>query len=462
MPYEASFGPINYSSQITPVDYVGSWDKGVNSDRNDIALQQAQQAQQQSQNQIPLQQQMKTLMAKPYVSSTDIAPILAQADPEHFKQFSGAFGALTEQQQQNKLAQIGQISSALQTKNPTQASTTARSYAEAFKNSGDTQSAQQFSALADHIDQDPGSANLAVSLLLGSVPGGNKVLDTVAKQAEVLHAQNMNPSLESTAKSNAITAGLTAANTPEKLDVENQDKLAQVEERRAIAISKLNAANGILAPNGKDYIAQYANQGVDTTRMLRTKDQQLQFQKNAQYAEENGTDFDPMAAARSLAQELSTGRSAGGTKVLNTRGTLENATALLGDMRKTVDDLDFTVSNKYAGDVEAWAKDALNDPTYTKFKTQKVDEIFNLTNALKLNGVTDQSLRMESEAMVKAMSPPMFKEWADVQEKALSRMTEQYNKNYGPRKDLSSVNTSSPTETKTVSKPGLSFMSILK
>jgi len=239
----ADFGalPINYAGQLVNVDPMANYAKGasladtiVQRDRADVAYNQQQ----------SLQSQMKDLMAKPYVTSADIAPIIAQADPSHLKQFQDAFAMKNDTQQQNMLSQLGSIQTALQMGDNDAAISKMKIGAEAAKNSGDTNTSKQLSDLADYTVKNPSGSKIMLSSILSSVgPKGQAIVDNSAKYAKEQFEQGNYAAQSQIIKQNAEKGSLELANLPAKLDIENRDKEAQISERNALAAKAQSLAN---------------------------------------------------------------------------------------------------------------------------------------------------------------------------------------------------------------------------
>ena len=200
----------------------------------------------------------------------------------------------------------------------------------------------------------------------------------------------------------------------------------QFNQRMDLAERKANPTPA----GGRNYLAEYAANGkIDLTQRM-SKDATKNFNEAAQYADENGIEFDPQKAMKDAAQARSFGRTAGGSKMLLRAENIESGQELLGEMKVTIGKLNYP-KEKFAGAIEQWKQGQLNDPVFTEYMNQRADALFVLSNALKQNGVTDKSLEIEAEVAAKTMDPEAFGAYFNTQMRALNRAGKLMNRDLG-------------------------------
>ena len=437
-----SGGPFNYN--VTPIDPMGNFtqgymqaDKVLEIDRIDA----------ERKRQEEIRNQFQTLMSKDNISAKDIAPLIAISDPQQAQQLMKAHSLLDAEQQKDRLQTASQVMTALNSGDTELAIKTLRDKAEAAKNSGDNNYAHFLDINAQQIEIDPSHARLAGAMYLSSIPGGDKILQASSDVADRIRKEKLDPYEESIKQSEAIIRGNQASVSADKANAEVDLIEESAAEKKAKAEAKKSAA---VSPDGVDYIAKAASMGFDLigSKTLVTKSQMEQFQRNAAQMVKDGKEFDPemlLQNMKDISQAKSTGRSAGSSKVLGQRENIDNALSLLDDMKETNRQLNLS-KLKYKGKLENWIKDAANDPAFVKYRTQRADNLFQLTNALKQNGITDKSIEIEEQAAALTMDEKAFDAWYETQKTALERSKKQKEISYGTRKDFS--NSSSNTSSK--------------
>lgn len=202
---------------------------------------------QQQQQQLVLQQQqaqqqaLQRLMATPNPTAADYAnaTLLIPGMKDQFKQ---AWDMRSTEQQQNDLAHVGQVYSALSSGQPTIAADLLKQRAAALRNSGDEAGARNAEAMAGVAAQAPDFARSLIGMKLSAIPGGDKVITNVVALGNEGRNQAKFPAELSKAQSDAIEAGVKAGNAPTAAVLGNE-KTAQEIRASELAgeISRIDA-----------------------------------------------------------------------------------------------------------------------------------------------------------------------------------------------------------------------------
>ena len=150
-------------------------------------------------------------------------------------------------------------------------------------------------------------------------------------------------------------------------------------------------------------------------------------------AAENGINFTPTLVYEMefrAYKNRATGKTAGSRLTINRGHNMAAAQEHIRDMKKASDALNYS-DVKFIGLIQKWKNDQLNDPIYTEYMAQRADMLFILGNALKQNGLTDQSISIEEQAAHPTMAPKAFDAWLNTQTKALNRSSDLLNKTFG-------------------------------
>lgn len=178
----------------------------------------------QQQQQLQLQKQMQTdlgvLASNPNPTAQDFAQITTKY-PSLAEHFKNTWNMLNTDQQQTRLSQASQIFAALNAGQPDIASKLAADQAAAFKNSGQDKDAQAMDTLSQLITKSPETAKTSTGLLLSSILGPEKFATTYSTLAKL-------PSEVAKGQAEATKAGYEAANTPQRLDLENRFKGSEI------------------------------------------------------------------------------------------------------------------------------------------------------------------------------------------------------------------------------------------
>lgn len=182
------------------------------------------QAQQEKQRQIELQKQMQTdlgaLAANKNPTAQDFAQITTKY-PQLAEHFKNTWSMLNQDQQQTKLGQATQVYAALNAGKPEIARQLLQEQVTALRNSGMEQDAKTTETLAKLVELSPETAKTSTGLLLSSVLGPDKFATTFSTLAKL-------PGEVRQGEATATKTELEARNTPQRLDLENRYKTAEI------------------------------------------------------------------------------------------------------------------------------------------------------------------------------------------------------------------------------------------
>lgn len=250
-----ALGPIDYSADVqAPMQSVlQGFQQGAGLRQMQIQQQQQEaQLQQQKQQQQVIQALVsnKNATAADYANATLLVPQLKD-------QFEASWKLRSAGQQEAELSRTGQLYAALQGDRPDVAAQLVDDHAVALENSGDTQGAQQARTLSGLIKENPQFARSIVGMKLASVPGGDKVVESIGKLGTEQRAADAAPAdlrakvagatkAEADAETAKITAKFAEQNAVKDLEKKGWDikkVVSDIEtQREANRIAAMNAA----------------------------------------------------------------------------------------------------------------------------------------------------------------------------------------------------------------------------
>jgi len=277
-------GPINYSlgGSVDPSQsLMQGFGQGMQ--LNQIQMQRQAQAAAQQQAQA-MQMELTQLAANPRATSADYARTMTRY-PQLSEQLKRASDTLNADQQQQALSHSSQVFAALRSGRGDLAANILTERADLMESSGQGEQAQQARSLAELAKTQPQMALAALAPLIASLPGGDKVLDGVAKYGGEVRAEAKAPAElrtaeagASTAESQAKTAAVTAkyADSQALADLETKGwnvKALQADiefKRQSTRIAAMNAA---LAREGNDLKREELRMKLDDAK--RTRDDKV-------------------------------------------------------------------------------------------------------------------------------------------------------------------------------------------
>lgn len=189
-----------------------------------IAMQQQQQAMQQ---QMQMQSDLGDLAQKANPTAQDFASITTKypALAEHFK---NTWGMLNQDQQQARLSQATQVYAALNSGNADIAKNLLTKQRDAAINSGKADDAQASDTMIKMIDTNPQTATTSAGLMLSSILGPEKFSSTFSTLEKLPGEVKLGEAAAAQKAAEAKQKSIEAANTPQRLFLENAQNKAQI------------------------------------------------------------------------------------------------------------------------------------------------------------------------------------------------------------------------------------------
>jgi len=242
------------------------------------------QAQAQARDQaMKAQTELKTLFSNPNATATDFARVSAMLPKDQAENVRKSFDLMSSSQQQNRLAQSGQVYAAMKSGQTDIAKNLLKEQADAFRNSGREQDAKATETYLQLIDVNPTGAQTTIGLMMATLPGGKELLENVDKTLSTGREEAKAPAAltEARAKADkavadAITAQSTATNSAEKAaadaakataDAQKAQVDAKFAEQITLADLKKKAADlGLTSAQTGSALAQTKKLGVETQK----------------------------------------------------------------------------------------------------------------------------------------------------------------------------------------------------
>jgi hypothetical protein len=184
-----------------------------------IAKQQAQQ--QAMQRQEMLNQGYKALMSNPNPTARDFTNLAMLLPEKEAASIRANWDTLNKEQQDSELRFGGQVVSAFTSGAPQVGIDLLKQRAEAERNAGRVDKARTFETYAQLAEMNPNTAQKTLGIMLGTLPGGDKVLESSIKALKA-------PAEIRTGEAGATEKELVTANTPTRLALENANTGAQI------------------------------------------------------------------------------------------------------------------------------------------------------------------------------------------------------------------------------------------
>ena len=167
-----------------------------------------------------MQADLGTLANNPNPTAKDFAAITAKYPTlaEHFK---NTWSMMSQDQQQTRLGQASQVLAALNAGKPDIAKQLLDEQAAAARNAGDEEGAKNASTMSQLVAMNPATAQTSVGLMLSSILGPEKFTSTFSTLAKL-------PGEVRQGNATATQKEYEARNTPQRLDLENRYKAAEI------------------------------------------------------------------------------------------------------------------------------------------------------------------------------------------------------------------------------------------
>jgi hypothetical protein len=228
---------------------------------------------------------LEKLFKDPNATAEDYARVTAFLPKDQAEGVRKSFEMMTGEQQQTRLAQSGQIFSALKAGQPEIAKTLLKDQAVALRNSGRENDAKAAETYLQLIDLNPTGAQTTIGLMMAQLPGGKEYLENVDKALSTIRAEAKAPSelIEASAKADkavadATSAQATAKNADEKAAADAAKATAEAQqaavkakyaEREAVdAIVKRASDLGLTKAQTNEVLARTNKLGVETKKAV--------------------------------------------------------------------------------------------------------------------------------------------------------------------------------------------------
>lgn len=199
--------------------------------------------QQQQQAAIRAQQEVDALYTNPNPLAADFARVSSLLPKDQAENVRKSWEILSDEKKKTSLAQSGQVFSALRANAPDIAIKLLEEQAVANRNAGREEEAKAAETYIRIINFDPKRAADNIGTMLAVVPGGEKIIESAAKSAEMRRAEEMAPITMRKESAEVVSKELENKFKPEKLAADLGLTKAQTEQAKAaVAASRAAAA----------------------------------------------------------------------------------------------------------------------------------------------------------------------------------------------------------------------------
>jgi hypothetical protein len=191
------------------------------------------------------QTDLENLFKDPNATAADYARVTAFLPKDQAENVLKSFNMMTGEQQQTRLAQSGQIFSALKAGQPEIAKNLLKDQAVALRNSGRENDAKAAETYLQLIDLNPTGAQTTIGLMMAQLPGGKEYLENVDKTLGTMRAEALAPSelKQKVADADKAVADATSA---------------QAKAKNASEVEAANAAKATADANKAQVDAEFA------------------------------------------------------------------------------------------------------------------------------------------------------------------------------------------------------------
>lgn len=179
------------------------------------------------------QTELTTLFSNPNATATDFARVSAMLPKDQAESVRKSFDMMSASQQQNRLAQSGQVYAAMKSGQTDIAKNLLKEQADAFRNSGREQEAKATETYLQLIDINPTGAQTTIGLMMATLPGGKELLENVDKTLSTSRAEEKQPYEMIKLTNEAIIKEQEAKFAPEKLLTDLNLTKEQIEQAKA-------------------------------------------------------------------------------------------------------------------------------------------------------------------------------------------------------------------------------------
>lgn len=189
------------------------------------------------------QTELRNLFSNPNPTATDFARVSALLPKDMSESVRKSWDMLSADQQKNRLSQSGQVYSALNAGSPEVATRLLSEQATAYRNAGNERYAKAAETYIELIKMNPAAAKTNIGLMISEIPGGDKVISSVATLQGEQRTAEKQPFEVSKLKSEAIIKEAEAKFAPDKFLADLGLTKAQINSaNQAAAASRAAAA----------------------------------------------------------------------------------------------------------------------------------------------------------------------------------------------------------------------------
>lgn len=211
--------PLNYDIQPP-----NAFNEAIKGYQTGLVMNQAQQAQRAQQLQLQQAQQMQQdltdLSNNPNATAKDYAGMITRY-PTLANQLQTGWNMISADKQKASLNNMSQVYAALQSGNTDAARSVLQEQATAAENAGDVKESNAAKAMLRIIDMNPEYAKSSSALMLATALGPDKFASTFQELSKL-------PGEVAKGEAEATQKGYEAANTPERLNLENTQSAANI------------------------------------------------------------------------------------------------------------------------------------------------------------------------------------------------------------------------------------------
>jgi hypothetical protein len=178
-PFEAALGGFKLGSDVATIQ--------ATQQKRELERQALEKAQEK-------QTDLENLFKNPNATAEDYARVTAFLPKDQAEGVRKSFEMMTGEQQQTRLAQSGQIFSALKAGQPEIAKNLLKDQAVALRNSGRENDAKAAETYLQLIDLNPTGAQTTIGLMMAQLPGGKEYLENVDKTLSTMRVEALAPS----------------------------------------------------------------------------------------------------------------------------------------------------------------------------------------------------------------------------------------------------------------------------
>lgn len=234
--------------------------------------------QQQQQAAIRAQQEVDALYTNPNPLAADFARVSSLLPKDQAENVRKSWEILSDEKKKNSLAQSGQVFSALRANAPDIAIKLLEEQAVANRNAGREEEAKAAETYIRIINVDPKRAFDNIGTMLAVVPGGEKIIESAAKSAEMRRAEEMAPITMRKESAEAIGKEISNKFAPDKFAADLGLTQAQTEQAKA-SVAASRAAEKRSGAEAARALAEARQMGAGVIPLDKRPEAEAKFRK---------------------------------------------------------------------------------------------------------------------------------------------------------------------------------------